>query len=134
MLIYSPKDQTAYTPNQVVYDPAAMYHWDAIRQRHGWEDTEDFDLADHANTLTLEDWRLLTDDPHARVITYDLEGAVAAERKAVLEADRARFNRDQTIRLALQDGLSLRDVAALTGLSHTAIANIRDRDPDTFGF
>lgn len=130
MLIYSPKDQTAYTPNQVIYDPAAMYHWEAIRQRHGWADTEDFDLADHATDLTVEDWRLLTDDPHARPVAYDLEAATAAEHKAVLEADRARFNRDQTIRLALDDGLSLREVAALTGLSHTTIANIRDRKPD----
>lgn len=134
MLIHSPKDQTAYTPNQVIYDDSALYHWEAIRAKHGWEDTEDFDLADHASSLTLADWRLLTDDPHARPLAYDLEGAVAAERKAVLEADRARFNRDQTIRLALQDGLSLRDAAALTGLSHTAIANIRDRDPDTYDF
>ena len=135
MWIYSPKTKTGYTPEDVIYDPAAIDgHWDEIRRRHGWEDTDDFDLADHIQEITLADWSDLLDDPHPVVLTVDLEAAIGDAEKSEREAQRQLFIRDQTIRAALDQGLSLRDVAAVAGLSHTAVANIRDRTPESYDY
>ena len=53
----------------IIYDDAAMCHWDEIARLHDLDpDEDDFDLADHADILTLEDVRKLADDPNAEVV------------------------------------------------------------------
>ena len=53
----------------VIYDDAAMCHWDEIARKHSLDtDVDDFDLAGHANILTIEDVRKLADDPNAEVV------------------------------------------------------------------
>ena len=53
----------------IIYDDAAMCHWDEIARHHDLDpDVDDFDLADHADILTLEDVRKLADDPNAEVV------------------------------------------------------------------
>jgi DNA-binding Lrp family transcriptional regulator len=43
---------------------------------------------------------------------------------------RAHQARDASIREAIKDGMSLREVADAVGLSHTAVANIVRRETD----
>lgn len=59
----------------------------------------------------------------------DLQAAALAAKRAQDLAAEATAHRDILIRDALLDGLSLRQVAALAGLSHTAVANIAARQP-----
>ena len=54
----------------------------------------------------------------------------SAELSVTYHAAQARKEtqaRDKAIRAAIKRGMSLRDLASAAGLSHTAIAQIRDR-------
>lgn len=64
-------------------------------------------------------------------MTTDIPGRLAAAAEAVQRAqaalDAAVTDRDAIVREALDAGMSLRRVARLVGLSHVAVAKIRDR-------
>ncbi len=68
----------------VIYDDAAMYHWDEIARKHGLDpDVEDFDLGEHVELLTLEDVSDLADDPNVEVVERQTAAELLAARRVL---------------------------------------------------
>jgi len=57
----------------------------------------------------------------------EYRAADAKVRRSTRETERLRAQRDRIVRRMYRETESLRTVAALTGLSHTAVAKVLDR-------
>lgn len=87
-------------------------------------DTEDFDLADVVDRLSLSDVSNLTDDPNVKLVPIPITHTVEMLAQVEVEAARLRDTRDQQIRFLASQGWSTRDISGVAGVNHAMVARI----------
>lgn len=104
---------------------AIQAHEDAVLERYGFLDLKSSEMHRALRKLSAEEqqkfWIEMCDYGQLR---ERLTAAVEAECAAAEARHKAAGERDRYIRALVDRGESLRDVAVLAGLSHTAVAKI----------